>query len=85
MTDAPRISDAPLREKVARALAIQDDEEFGEHSWDSYLPMADAAIRVCREHFAGVAEAENKLPAELRCLDHATANAIASAIRAEGK
>ena len=51
MTDTPS-----LRERVARLFATEDDEEFGEHSWDAYLPLADAAISLCREEFAGVAE-----------------------------
>lgn len=73
-----------LREKVARALAIEDDEEFGEHSWDAYLPMADAAIAVCQEHFAGIFEA-NELPVNVCPCDlgglRAELSLIASAIR----
>ena len=70
-----------LREKVARALAIEDDEEFGEHSWDAYLPMADAAIAVCREHFAALADADNRHGYE----PYEAVDRIVKTIRTDGK
>ncbi len=36
-------------EQVARALAMEDDEEFGSNAWEAYLPMARAAIEAMRE------------------------------------
>jgi hypothetical protein len=36
-------------EQVARALAIEDDEEFGSNAWEAYLPMARAAVEAMKE------------------------------------
>lgn len=91
MTDAPRISDAPLRERVAREMDADTDiwgHELGQSAInmgaasmaaarERSLRRADRAIRVCREHFAGVAEA---------CASQFPACGVAvSAIRSEGE
>lgn len=82
-----------LRERVARAIAERHFRRrfAGEASeahiarnvdanWNLFLEDADAAIAVCREHFAGVADADPRTGYE----PYEAVERIVKAIRAEG-
>lgn len=85
-----------LREKVARAIARAEcvrnteyvPEVYEETQWEYFLSRADAAILVCREHFAGVAESkiDDDCEGDRECEgENVMCRIIAQAIRSEGE